>query len=266
MMAAPEPVSMLMKELAGEPLFRDARVRIVEKTDSTQDDAWMLARRGSPAVVIARHQMRGRGRRGRTWWEMPGKGLALSVAFDATIVAPVELSPRVGAAACEALASFLPQDRLALKWPNDVVDARTARKVAGVLIEVRDTTCIAGIGVNIQHEVADLAPQIRDRACSLAMLGGTTNAITCACRILAALGPALRRSWPEVARFWEARNWLVARSVRLTMPDGIVEGVVEALDPVGQIVVRTADGSLACDVRTVGEVRVLDHMADSHRS
>ena len=54
-----------------------------ESTASTNDDAWSMYTgmvRGG-AAVLAREQTRGRGRAGRRWEQVPGKGLALSVAL-----------------------------------------------------------------------------------------------------------------------------------------------------------------------------------------
>jgi len=257
-MVGSDPESLLGNAVRDEPLLRDAQIRVLEETASTQDDARALARSGLPVIVLARLQSRGRGRRGRAWREVAGKGLALSVAFDASLVPLEELSPRIGAAVCEALCGFVPEDRLALKWPNDVVDAPSARKLAGVLIETSGTTCVAGVGVNVLHTPADLPPEIRESACSIAMLGGTGDVMDCACAILRAMGPALRGPWLAIRATWQQRNWLAGKTVRIACPDGVAEGTVQSLDPLGLMTLRSANRTIARDVRTIREVRVLD--------
>ena len=58
-----------------------------------------------------------------------------------------------------------------VKWPNDVLVA--GRKVAGILLEAhrRQTPgfVVVGIGVNVLQQPADFAPELRERAGSLAM-------------------------------------------------------------------------------------------------
>jgi hypothetical protein len=62
------------------PLGRSLLVR--ESSASTNDEAWTaLAELGDGVAVIALEQTRGRGRAGRSWQQVPGKGLALSVAL-----------------------------------------------------------------------------------------------------------------------------------------------------------------------------------------
>ncbi len=174
-----------------------------------------------------------------------------------------ELSPRIGAAVFEALSGLVPEDRLALKWPNDVVDAPSARKLAGVLIETSGTTCVAGVGVNVLHAPADLPPEIRGSACSIAMLAGAGDVMDCARAILRAMGPVLRRPWHAIAAMWQQRNWLAGKTVRIACPDGVAEGTVHSLDPLGLMTLRSADSTIACDVRTIREIRVLDRMGPS---
>lgn len=258
-MVGSDPESLLGDTVRDEPLLRGAQIRVLEETASTQDDARALAQCGLPVIVLARLQTRGRGRRGRTWYEAPGRGLALSVAFDASFLPADELSPRIGAAVFEAISGLVPEDRLALKWPNDVVDAPSARKLAGVLIETSGATCVAGVGVNVLHAPADLPPDIRESACSIAMLGGAGDVLDCACAILRAMGPALRGPWHAIAATWQQRNWLAGKTVRIACPEGVAEGTVQSLDPLGLMTLRSANRTIARDVRTIREVRVLDH-------
>lgn len=110
----------------------------LDVVDSTQTAAWQLAERGAPdrTVVVADHQLTGRGRRGRSWHDEPGASLLLSIVVYPRL--PVEqipmLSLATGVAVAEALARhFGLQARL--KWPNDVLVG--GRKIAGILLESR---------------------------------------------------------------------------------------------------------------------------------
>ena len=104
-----------------------------ESTESTNDDAWdVLATLGDGATVVALAQTRGRGRDGRSWLQVPGRGLALSVALrlgrDARQAGVIPLA--AGLAAARAARALGVRDAC-LKWPNDVLVG--GRKLAGVL-------------------------------------------------------------------------------------------------------------------------------------
>jgi BirA family transcriptional regulator, biotin operon repressor / biotin---[acetyl-CoA-carboxylase] ligase len=126
-------------------------------------------------VVLAKAQSKGRGRRGRAWVSLPGKGIYMSVllrpgtpAMDAgwlTILG--------GVAVIRALEQFDLQN-LTIKWPNDVLAG--GRKIAGILIEPRlDAGQIefagVGIGVNVQQESQDWKDALKQTATSCLMEG-----------------------------------------------------------------------------------------------
>ncbi len=57
------------------------KVLIYETVGSTNDEAKLLAREGYPegTLVIAEEQTKGRGRKGRDWFSVPGKSLTFSL-------------------------------------------------------------------------------------------------------------------------------------------------------------------------------------------
>lgn len=124
-----------------------------EEVGSTNDVALDLIRRGGPAglVVVADRQTAGRGRAGRSWHDVPGGSLLVSVAtgVPASGVSLVPLA--VGLAVSDAMRRH--GVRAELKWPNDVlVDDR---KCAGILVESHDLRpdgprcLIIGMGVDV---------------------------------------------------------------------------------------------------------------------
>jgi BirA family biotin operon repressor/biotin-[acetyl-CoA-carboxylase] ligase len=159
-------------ESSGDPPI--VRLDVVE---STQGVAWELAERGAAdrTVVVAEHQLAGRGRRGRTWHDEPGASLLLSIVVRPRLrVEQVPtLSLATGVAVAEALAvGFGLPARL--KWPNDVLVG--GRKIAGVLMESRlagladPVTTIIGIGMNLRQRL--FAGALRDLATSVALETG----------------------------------------------------------------------------------------------
>lgn len=108
------------------------------------DGLWMRAER----------QFAGRGRRGRTWTSEPGN------VFTSTLVRPQpgegppqQLSFAAALALDYTLQWWVPQDRLGLKWPNDVL--LDGLKCSGILLEAVPGATVVGIGVNLVHHPED---------------------------------------------------------------------------------------------------------------
>lgn len=136
-------------------------LKVVEVTDSTNDDVAELGRRGAPhgAAVAAHRQRRGRGRRGHTWVS-PAGGLYLSVLLRPQ-VSPTYWSvlPLVAGTFVLQELGCLSAQNLALKWPNDLVivpEGADPQKLAGILVERKQDThgqdyAVVGIGINLTH-------------------------------------------------------------------------------------------------------------------
>ena len=103
-------------------------------------------------------QTRGRGRMGRAW-AMPAGNLAASCLVrpgrDESRIA--ELSFVAALALFDAATGFVPQARLRLKWPNDLL--LDGAKLSGILLEREGAIVVIGIGVNLAA-----APAIEGRA------------------------------------------------------------------------------------------------------
>jgi BirA family biotin operon repressor/biotin-[acetyl-CoA-carboxylase] ligase len=259
--------SRFVARLGTRHLGRSLLVR--ESAASTNDDAWAaLAELGDGAAVTALAQTRGRGRAGRSWQQVPGKGLALSVALhlgcDVRQAGVIPLA--AGLAACQA-AHALGAAHARLKWPNDVRVGE--RKLAGVLCEVRRVAAgaggaaaeavVIGVGMNVAHTRNDFPPELRDAATSLALEGSDAARVEdAAAEFLTRLEPlwdevqegdraAVIAAWSALAPHWGER-------VRVRTPAGDVEGIAQRLDLDGGLVLRTAGGQettvLAGDVVT----------------
>ncbi len=108
-------------------------------------------------VCLAEMQHAGRGRRGRTWQSPFAQNIYFSMTcrFQRGVASMEGLSLAVGVAVVKALSS-LGAEKLALKWPNDILFQ--GAKLGGVLIEIAgDVTgeCYAVIGVGINAAMRD---------------------------------------------------------------------------------------------------------------
>ncbi len=144
---SPEAVLPLLRGRLGQPY------RFVESCASTQ----RLLGSDDPegAVVATDHQTAGRGRLGRTWEDVPGRSLLVSVLLRPWPPMPLwpELSLVAGKAVAQALRSETGIDAT-LRHPNDVVVA--GRKLVGVLPEASPGRVVLGIGVNVNQARGEL--------------------------------------------------------------------------------------------------------------
>jgi len=131
------------------------RIYLYREVTSTNELLRAKALAGEPegTVVVAESQTHGRGRYGRSWLSLPGKGLYFSLLLRPNALA---LQPGLLAlAASLAIVRVLDREcgiSAQIKWPNDVFIH--GAKVAGVLAETsyQEQTLlfvIIGIGLNL---------------------------------------------------------------------------------------------------------------------
>lgn len=148
------------------------RVMVVGETLSTQDVARAAGEQAAGIVVAALRQTGGRGRLGRSWADTAELGVAVSMAVDVrgreALARPGVLALVAGLAALRAVRSqHCTPESLGMKWPNDVVERASGRKLAGVLIEQFGTLAVIGVGVNVLQHSEDFPPELGDSAISI---------------------------------------------------------------------------------------------------
>jgi BirA family biotin operon repressor/biotin-[acetyl-CoA-carboxylase] ligase len=159
---APEHVLPLLRGRLGNPY------RYVESCASTQKLLGDADSEGT--TVVTDHQTQGRGRLGRTWEDVPGRSILMSVLLRPTV--PMPLWPELSLVAGEAVAAALRETGIdaSLRHPNDVVVA--GRKLVGVLAEASSgakfprsdaprsdalpSRVVLGIGVNVNQAEDEL--------------------------------------------------------------------------------------------------------------
>ena len=211
---------------------------------STMDEARFLAEAGAAegTVVVANHQMAGRGRAGRHWIEQPGDALLLSVILRPDLPGTrLSLLPLlIGVAVAEALEAVAPIC-CQLKWPNDVwIDGR---KVAGILLTTHhgdgEQTVIAGVGINVDTPVERLP----DGATSLAVASGThldREAVLDAVinRVDGSYGRFVDSGGSVDLAGWWRRAALVGETVQVVQGEQMLTGLYRGIDDDGALVLE----------------------------
>jgi len=222
-----------------------------ETLDSTSDR--LLAARGPPPgrfdACLAEFQNAGRGRRGRHWIAPFASGLCLSVSWTyrdapATLGA---LSLAVGVAALRALGR-LDVGGVALKWPNDLVQADA--KLGGILIDHRGEAAgpaliVVGIGVNVRLPRAAREALAAEGilAADLAASGTVPDRNALAAALIAELHQALvefgARGMAAFAEEWQRADALAGREVVVLYGGERLEGVARGVDTDGALLLET---------------------------
>ncbi len=182
----------------------------LESVGSTQDVARTLP---IGSVVMADYQTHGRGRLSHRWDSPPGSALLVSFVLQPNPL----LSLAAGIAAAEACGRGV-----RLKWPNDLL--LDSRKVGGILVEASPSRAVCGIGINLSWAPEDAAKLDEPRAELLE-------------RLRAAMERWASAPAAEVVARWRELSDTIGQKVRVELPDRIVEGTVQDIDEVGNLVV-----------------------------
>jgi len=227
-----------------------------QSTDSTNRIAKELAEKGEPhgTAVLADMQTGGRGRLGKTWESIPGKGLYCSI-----IVRPdvdIERYAQITLVAGVAVAGVVEEctgKKCMLKWPNDIYI--NDRKCGGILTESssmnmhgRQMYAVIGIGLNINADSEDFSLDLRDTVTSFSMASAQYYDIRevfdkVRYQLLIALDEFSKTGFAAILQSWRERDYLYGRWLECVGYDGtIISGVALGPDSDGNLFLRDKDG------------------------
>lgn len=232
-------------------------VKRLASTASTNADLAALARKGEAReglVLVAERQTAGRGRQGRSWFSMPGRCLCFSLLLRPKVAPPLAATMplAIGSAVADTIAPLLAPAKVAVKWPNDIlVDGR---KICGILCEMGATAeavdyIVAGIGLNVNLDAADLPDELAAQATSMSLAAGRKFDLKRLLdALLASLGETYGR-WQEhgleaVRTQLDARDALRGRHVTIRLAGPPLSGTCEGIAASGALLLRLGDGTL----------------------
>ena len=208
-------------------------VRHVAETGSTNADLLAAVESGDArdrTVLVADHQVAGRGRLDRRWEAPPGANLLVSLVFVDVPDRPAALTQRVGLAALDAARRSRPGPSVMLKWPNDLL--LDGRKLAGILAQRSPSTgaIVVGLGLNVGW-----APDGATR------LGDGVDRV----RLLHEVLVAFDALGVDVMERYRRELATIGAEVCVALPDDtVLDGRAIAVDDDGRLVVVAADGSV----------------------
>lgn len=223
-----------------------------EDTDSTNADAMRLGEEGAEhgTLVVANHQNKGRGRRGRVWQSPVGTTISMSF-----LVKP-EIAP--GKASMLTLVMALAVAKgieeacdlsTAIKWPNDILV--NGKKVCGILTEMKaEMDYIHGviIGVGINVNVESFPEELQSMATSLILEKGRKVSRAEVIERVAENFEEYYEKFMEtedlslLRDLYEERLISKGKSVKVLDPQGEYTGISKGITDTGELVVETQDG------------------------
>jgi BirA family biotin operon repressor/biotin-[acetyl-CoA-carboxylase] ligase len=260
-----------------------SRLEHFEQVESTQSivRGWLEDGVGEVCLAVADVQTNGRGRLDRIWQDQPGSSLLVSAGFRPRGIAPAQAwrLPAIASLAMLGAATSLlgpTADRLALKWPNDIIAVHHGRlrKVAGLLTESglqgdQLSTVVVGLGVNVDWARGDYPVELAESMWSLSEASGRRRIDRDA--LLAAwlerLGPLYERL---LAGHFDSLRWADAQittgsAVVVETGSSSVSGTAVGVDrESGSLLVRTGPGQPLSTI-DVGDVTrcVVDETAEA---
>ena len=227
---------------------------MLDTVDSTMAEA---ARRAPdidrPTWIVARTQTAARGRRGRKW-VTPEGNLNATLIFrpEATAAEAAKRSFLAANALYQALAIYLPVEKLALKWPNDVL--LSGGKVAGILLESSgrgpfvDWLAI-GVGVNLQQTPEGITDTLFPPTSLADEGGGNVDPLdflsTLADAYATQEAKLLRLGFDRIRDDWLANAARLGEVITARTGREEITGIFDSIDNDGNLVLITGTGPRA---------------------
>lgn len=234
-------------------VFGRGEIHTYSEIDSTNVKAFALASEGAPegTLVIAESQSKGKGRLGRRWYSVPGKGLNVSMILRPQIMP--SSAPGLTMVTAVAMAEALEQSGLSsyeIKWPNDIIV--DGRKAAGILSEIKTGPdvidfIVIGFGINLNSEPSDYPEEIRDIACSIK---DHVKTEIDRCEFLGKFlinfethyFNYIEKGFKDILDLWIDKSGIINKKIKVSLINGSFTGIVKGVGDDGNLIVHTEDG------------------------
>lgn len=219
---------------------------ILELEECTSTNDYMrehFAELPDGAVITAKLQTSGRGRRGHTW-EADNGMLPISILMKNPIERDT-ITARVGLAVCYALENVTGLSEIFIKWPNDIIIGD--KKVCGILCECTFwgdcANVICGIGVNVsQSEEFFRRRDLPNGASLLALSGEIYERNTLIEAIAENVNRLASMSFSQCIADFRSRVINLGRTVRLVEKNGCRTAKAVDIAPNGFLICEDESG------------------------
>ena len=234
------------------------RFHLFDSIDSTNNFLLDLGKQDQPgwSVVAADVQTAGKGRLNRHWESPRDKGLLFSILLRPQVEPSFSNLINLLSAAC--LADFLEEEiisqtnqkiKVDLKWPNDLLIK--GKKVAGILLQSNLIAgelqfVVVGIGLNVNHDIADFSGDIKKTATSFKI---ETHLFWIREKILAGFLNQFYASYEkyfptggeEILKLYLNKVIHLGEKVKVNQVGNEISGVFNGLSPEGYMLLKQND-------------------------
>lgn len=230
-----------------------------EEIDSTNLEARRQADNGvtGPLWILAEKQNIGRGRRGREWTSVFGNLYCTGLyPHFGDVRQAAQVSFVAALALAETIAVYVPENRISLKWPNDVLI--DGKKAAGILLESGSSHSkpwfIVGIGLNLMSHPDGTdypATHVMDHM-NLTVLDTPEPPVPTPKPTLAILAKRfdswrhilVTEGFEPIREAWTIKAQGISGDVTVRLPNETFVGMAMGLGVNGELQVRLANGTI----------------------
>ncbi len=241
------------------------QVVYLDQVDSTNMEAKRIAQTNqfNEALIVAREQVKGKGRMGRSWFSEKDSGIWMSLLLKPSL-SPDMVSKVTLVAAAAASRAIEEETGLVtgIKWPNDIVINR--KKVCGILAELSAELghihyLVVGVGINVNQSAFE--DSIADKATSIVIEnhGKPVNRLNIIKKFVEIFEMYYNQFvneglYDSVVEYNIKKSVTIGEKVNITTHDRTRMAFAKTIDEAGNLIVTNEDG--ADEAIFFGEVSV----------
>ena len=250
LLSYPDILNKELIEIGMKSDFIGHSVEVLESVDSTNDYAKKKAKElVDGSVIISLEQVKGKGRRGRSFHSGKGDGIYLSIILKPGFEpakAPF-ITSIAGAALVNTFNKFNIQTKV--KWPNDVLI--NGKKVAGILTEMSADMefieyIVLGVGINVSG--LEFPSELKNIATSLKLEGYDVKKLNIIWQFVYEFellyNLYLNENTSEVVNILRNNSSVIGKQINVHYMNEIESAIAVDINNQGALIIKTQEGEV----------------------
>ena len=250
LLSYPDILNKELIEIGMKSDFIGHSVEVLESVDSTNDYAKKKAKElVDGSVIISLEQVKGKGRRGRSFHSGKGDGIYLSIILKPGFEpakAPF-ITSIAGAALVNTFNKFNIQTKV--KWPNDVLI--NGKKVAGILTEMSADMefieyIVLGVGINVSG--LEFPSELKNIATSLKLEGYDVKKLSIIWQFIYEFellyNLYLNENTSEVVNILRNNSSVIGKQINVHYMNEIESAIAVDINNQGALIIKTQEGEV----------------------
>ena len=261
LLSYPDILNKELIEIGMKSDFIGHSVEVLESVDSTNDYAKKKAKElVDGSVIISLEQVKGKGRRGRSFHSGKGDGIYLSIILKPGFEpakAPF-ITSIAGAALVNTFNKFNIQTKV--KWPNDVLI--NGKKVAGILTEMSADMefieyIVLGVGINVSG--LEFPSELKNIATSLKLEGYDVKKLSIIWQFIYEFellyNLYLNENTSEVVNILKNNSSVIGKQINVHYMNEVESAIAVDINNQGALIIKTQEGEVK--ELSSGEISIL---------